>query len=150
MSLPDLDNLVRRGLLHTTPPHKDEIARLLGAADASLADSRVEAVSLPSRFAIASQAALGYSLIALRVHGYRTSSNQPGQHSIAIQSLPLTVEFSQAETNTLNSFKEKRHRVAYDGVVTVSEKELAEIQALASALRSALVAWIKQHSPDLM
>jgi hypothetical protein len=150
MSLQNLDNLVQRGLLHKEPPHKDEISRLLAAADASLADSRVEAVSLASRFAMAYQAALGYSLIALRVRGYRTSSNQPGQHSIAIQSLPLTIGFSQADTNTLNSFKEKRHRGAYEGILTSSEKELAELQALAATLRATALAWVKQNRADLI
>ena len=118
MSLQNLDNLVRRGLLQKEPAHKDEVGRLLNAADATLADSKVQAVSVASRFALAYQAALGYSLIALRVRGYRTSSHQPGQHSIALQSLPLTVSFPQSDTNTLDAFKEKRHRGAYEGIVT--------------------------------
>ena len=61
----NLDNLVQRGPLRKGPAHKDELARLLGAADASLADSQVQAVSTGARFAMAYQAALGYSLIAL-------------------------------------------------------------------------------------
>ena len=66
MSLQNLDNLVQRGLLRKEPAHEDELARLLSAADATLADSRVGAVSAASRFGMAYQAALGYSLIALR------------------------------------------------------------------------------------
>ena len=93
------DNLVQRGLLQKEPAHKDEVARLLSAADATLGDSRVQGVSVASRFAMAYQAALGFSLMALRARGYRTSSHQPGQHSIAIQSLPLTVSFPQSDTN---------------------------------------------------
>ena len=106
MSLKNLDNLVQRGLLQKEPAHKDEVGRLLSAADATLAGSKVQGVSVASRFAMAYQAALGYSLIALRARGYRTSSHQPGQHSIAIQSLPLTVLFPQSDTHTLDSFKE--------------------------------------------
>jgi hypothetical protein len=150
MSLQNLDNLVQRGLLRKEPAHKDELARLLSAADATLADSRVGAVSAASRFAMAYQAALGYSLIALRVRGYRTSSHQPGQHSIAIQSLPLTVSFPQSDTNTLDSFKEKRHRGAYEGMLTTSEQEVAELQGLATKLRASVVAWIAANEPGLL
>ena len=53
MSLPNLDNLVQRGLLQKEPAHKDEVSRLLGAADATLADSKVHAVSVASRFTMA-------------------------------------------------------------------------------------------------
>ena len=42
MSLQNLDNLVQRGLLRKVPVHKDEVARLLSAADATLADSKVQ------------------------------------------------------------------------------------------------------------
>lgn len=150
MSLQNLDNLVQRGLLRREPAHKDELARLLSAADATLADSKVQAVSTASRFAMAYQAALGYSLIALRVRGYRTSSHQPGQHSIAIQSLPLTVSFPQPDTNTLDSFKEKRHRGAYEGMLTTSEQEVAELQGLARKLRQSVIAWIAANDPGLL
>ena len=150
MSLANLDNLVQRGLLHEEPPHKDEIDRLLAAADASFRDSRVEAISVASRFAMAYQAALGYSLVALRIRGYRTSTNQPGQHSIAIQSLPLTIAFPQSDTNTLNSFKEKRHRAAYDGVLPSSQKELKELRALAKSLRTTLLEWMQQNRAELI
>jgi hypothetical protein len=98
---------------------------------------------------MAYQAALGYGLVALRAHGYRTSSNQPGQHSIAIQSLPLTVEFPQADTNTLSAFKDKRHRGAYEGLLITSDAETSELQALATKLRSYVIAWIRQNRPDL-
>ena len=150
MSLRNLDNLVQRGLLQKEPPHKDEVGRLLAAADATLADSRVPAVSVASRFTMAYQAALGYSLIALRARSYRTSSHQPGQHSIAIQSLPLTVDFPQSDTNTLDSFNEKRHRGAYDGILATSEKEVAELQALAAKLRATVMAWIRANEPGLL
>jgi hypothetical protein len=99
---------------------------------------------------MAYQAALGYSLTALRVRGYRTSSNQPGQHSIAIQSLPLTVSFPQSDTNTLDAFKEKRHRAAYEGMLTTSEQEVAELQALTSKLRESVLAWLTRNRPDLL
>lgn len=99
---------------------------------------------------MAYQAALGYSLIALRARGYRTSSHQPGQHSIAIQSLPLTVSFPQSDTNTLDSFKEKRHRGAYEGMLATSEQEVAELQGLATKLRQSVVAWIATHEPGLL
>jgi hypothetical protein len=150
MSLQNLDNLVKRGLLQQEPAHKDEVGRLLSAADASLADSKVHAVSVASRFAIAYQAALGYSLIALRVRGYRTSSHQPGQHSIAIQSLPLTIAFAQSHTNTLDAFKEKRHRGAYEGILTTSEKEVTELQGLATKLRASVLIWMTANRPDLL
>ena len=99
---------------------------------------------------MAYQAALGYSLIALRVHGYRTSSHQPGQHSIAIQSLPLTVSFSQSDTNTLDAFKEKRQRGAYEGVLATSEAEVAELQGLATKLRKSVADWITANRPELL
>ena len=68
MSLQNLDNLVQRGLLRKEPAHKDELARLLSAADAALADSKVHAVSAASRFAMAYQAALGNARAALLVN----------------------------------------------------------------------------------
>ncbi len=150
MSLQNLDNLVQRGLLQKEPARKDEVARLLGAADATLADSRIQGVSVASRFTMAYQAALGFSLIALRARGYRTSSHQPGQHSIAIQSLPLTVSFPQSDTNALDSFKEKRHRGAYEGMLTTSEKEVAELQGLATKLRECVLVWISANRQDLL
>lgn len=49
MSLQNLENLVQRGLLRKEPAHKDEVGRLLSAADATLADSKVKGVSVASR-----------------------------------------------------------------------------------------------------
>jgi hypothetical protein len=64
--------------------------------------------------------------------------------------LPLTIAFPQSDTNTLNSFKEKRHRAAYDGVLPSSEKELEELRVLATSLRTTLLEWIKQNRSDLI
>lgn len=109
----------------------------------------MSAVSVESRFLLACNAALSLATVALRAAGYRTSSNLPGHHAIAIASLAFTLGADARTVAVLEAFRRKRNRATYGGPEEVSEQELAELVTLATRLRAQLAAWLKARHPEL-
>jgi ligand-binding sensor domain-containing protein len=84
---------VEHGWLRREPTSPTEIKGLLGIVDCSLADSKVEAVSMDLRFIAALSAALAIATRALHASDPRTVT-QTGHHVKPIDSLELTIKAS--------------------------------------------------------
>ena len=70
-------NLLKTGQLKEHRAGPQEIGRLMAAAERSLADARVAAVSAETRFDAAYRAIMQIGLAALMAQGYRPDTNRP-------------------------------------------------------------------------
>ena len=134
-----LANLLKIGQLKQHRADQEEIARLLAAAERSLADARVAAVSAETRFDAAYRAIVQIGLAALMTQGYRPDTNRPGHHMTIIQTLPLTLGIEAPRMVVLDTLRRKRNLADYTGddiddasvavCIAEAEKLLRDIKA---------------------
>lgn len=139
-----------KGALRAHKPSKKEIAGLLALADRSLADARIAAVSPEGRFQFGYNAALSTASAALHASGFRTNSNIPGHHANTVQSLQHTIGADATLVRKFDAFRRKRNRISYDKPLPVSDREAADMLALAEQLRRDVEAWIREKHPTLI
>lgn len=84
-----LQNLLAIGSLSQFKPQREDIQRLLTAAERNLADASVAAISDENRFDAAYKCVMQCAMASLWANGDRTSTNKPGHHQTVIQALPL-------------------------------------------------------------
>jgi hypothetical protein len=135
MSSAELANLARIGKLKAEPPTDVEVAGLLASAAERLADARRSDLAYSSRFDLAYNAAHALALAALRQAGYRSDNR-----FLVFQALPHTVGMEAAKWRVLAKAHERRNLVEYEGRLDHDEGLLAEVIAIADALRAALTA----------
>jgi hypothetical protein len=85
-----MDNLLRVGKLERHVASMVEIARLLAAAERTLADAGVAGLSSDARLDLACRAIMQVALVAMLANGYRPATSEPGHHQLLIQALPRT------------------------------------------------------------
>lgn len=134
-----LANLLKTGQLKEHRADPEEIRRLVAAAERSLADAGVRAVSPETRFEAAYRAITQVGLAALMSQGYRPDTNRPGHHMTIIQTLTLTLGIEPARMVVLDALRRKRNLADYTGeniddasvraCVVEAEKLLREIKA---------------------
>ena len=99
-----LDNLLGKSL-EAIEPDASGIARLLEAAQASLADARLPNLSSEGRFDMAYKAIMQAANAALQAHGFRTLTSRPGHHQTMIQTLPRTIGLDAATMVLLDQMR---------------------------------------------
>lgn len=144
-----LEKWVEYGWLRREPTSPGEIKSLLGIVERSLADSRVEAVSIDLRFVAAFNAALCTATTALRATGHRTVT-QAGHHVKTIESLELTIKASPKLIQRLKTFNNKRNKSVYDVAGAVSDQELEAMVKLANELKKSTSAWLQEFHSELL
>ena len=80
-----LANLFRINRLQEFTPSAEGVQRLLDSAARNLNDAQLSGLSADNRFDAAYKCIMQCAMIGLWAHGYRTSTNQPGHHQIAVQ-----------------------------------------------------------------
>jgi hypothetical protein len=115
----------------------------------SLADAKVEAVSTDLRFIAAFNAALCTATMALRATGHRTVTHA-GHHVKTIESLELTLKLNAKIVQKFKTFNNKRNKSVYDVAGAVSDQELEAMVSLASELKDAAIAWLREVRPELL
>jgi len=143
-----LDNLLGKSL-EAIEPDASGIARLLEAAQASLADARLPNLSSEGRFDMAYKAIMQAANAALQAHGFRTLTSRPGHHQTMIQTLPRTIGLDAATMVLLDQMRKQRNVIDYSGDL-VSESLAAEAVKQAEALLAGVTAWIRTHKPHLL
>lgn len=143
-----LENLLKIGRLSALAPQRNDIQRLLHAAQRNLADAKVDAVSEESRFDAAYKCIMQCAMTALRASGYRTSTSQPGHHQTAIQALPLTVGLDSRTMVLLDSLRKQRNISDYNGD-PVSQSLLEACVHEAEAMLALVQTWLATTHPDL-
>ncbi len=144
-----LENLVKINKLKPQPANKDEIAKLLSAAERNIQDAHVAGISTATRFDVAYKAIMQSALACIRVSGYRPSTSEPGHHATVIQSLPLTLGLSSERMIVLDAMRKKRNLNDYSGD-GVSEEEADACVRSAKALLADVMAWIKHEHPEFL
>lgn len=125
-----------------------EIADLLGVADRDLHDCASKDLSEDWQLAIAYNAALQSATAALAASGYRASRDN--HHYRVIQSLAFTIGAESKLITQLDAFRKKRNVGDYERAGLVSEKEAAEMVALARELRKKVEEWLRHNHPELL
>lgn len=143
-----LQNLLKIQSLVEFEPKRDDIQRLLVAAQRNLDDAAITAISDENRFDAAYKCIMQCAMASLGAHGYRTSKSKPGHHQTAIQSLTLTVALDAKVVVVLDGLRKQRNISDYDGdpvSPTVVEECIRQAHALLKHVRT----WLASHRPDL-
>ncbi len=122
MSLPNLDNLVKTGLLKVEPINQLEFTGLIHSAEARLLDAKNKLLSSESRFDLAYNAAHALSLAALRWQGYRS-----GNRYILFQVLPYTLGVGPEVWRVLSKCHNQRNLVEYEGCFDIDQQLLNDL-----------------------
>lgn len=131
MSLPELDNLVRTGVLKSEPPDQREFDSLLQSGQNRLRDADNKALSFESRFDLAYNAAHALSLAAMRWHGYR-----PDRHRFLVfQALVHTLKLAPEAARIPDKSHSRRNLAEYEGYFDADPQLLDELIAVTKIVR---------------
>jgi hypothetical protein len=144
-----LDNLLRIGKLKAHVADKAEIARLLAAAERTLADAGVAALSSGTRLDAAYRAIMQAALVAMLANGYRPATSEAGHHQMLVQALPKTANIPTDRVLVLDAFRAARNQSDYRGV-PVSDSVAAECADEARKLLNDVRTWLASHRPELL
>ncbi len=136
------------GWLKAEPTSREEIANLLAIVERDQGDATGR-ISPDWQFGIAYNATLKLCTILLRAEGYRSAHGL--QHYRTIMAMPLILGASRKkDANYLDSCRIKRNRVEYDYVGGASEDDVKELLDFSEELRRDVLAWLKDHHPELV
>ncbi|MDH3688182.1 MAG: hypothetical protein OEU36_01700 [Gammaproteobacteria bacterium] len=124
-----LDNLVKIGQLKAEPPSEQEVAGLIKSGRARLKDSKIESLSIESRFDLAYNAAHALSLAALRRAGYRSESRY-----IVFQCLKHTLNLANEQWRVLDQAHRKRNLAEYEGELDIDQGLLDSLIRIAESI----------------
>ena len=144
-----LQNLLKVGRLAEHQTDNNQVGKLLVAAERSIADARLDSISLHSRLDIAYRAVMQLSMIALWANGYRPSRSAPGHHQTMLQSLVLSIGLDRDQMLLLDTFRVKRNAIDYTGD-DVDENSVEACIEAADSLRVSLNNWLAQNKPELL
>lgn len=144
-----LQNLLKIGRLAEHKTDNNQVGKLLVAAERSIADARLDSISLHSRLDIAYRAIMQLSMVALWANGYRPSRSAPGHHQTMLQSLVLSIGLDRDQMLLLDTFRVKRNAIDYTGD-DVDENSVEACIEAADSLRVTLNSWLAQNKPELL
>lgn len=144
-----LQNLMDIGSLDKAEPRRDDIRRLLAAAERNLNDAGVTAISDENRFDAAYKCVMQCAIAGLLANGYRTSTSKPGHHQTAIQTLPTTIGLDEDTMVELDELRRLRNCDDYDGD-PISPAQVETSRAQATALLAHTRTWLAAQRPELI
>jgi hypothetical protein len=143
-----LQNLLEIGSLDKAEPRRDDVQRLLAAAERNLGDAGVTDISDENRFDAAYKCVMQCAIAGLLANGYRTSTSKPGHHQTAIQSLPTAIGLDKETMVELDELRKLRNCDDYEGE-PISPSAVEQAQTHAKALLAQVRAWLGEHHPEL-
>lgn len=144
-----LQNLLSINRLQSFTPVRSAVLQLLRAAERNLEDARLTALSADNRFDAAYKTIMQCAMLGLWANGYRTSTNQPGHHLTAIQSLPLTMQVSKETVIVLDALRKQRNLNDYEGD-PIADSALAACLNEAEKLLAHTQQWLAAYHPELV
>jgi len=130
-------------------PDREQVTRLLAAAERNLADAQLAGLSNENRFDAAYKAIMQLAMLALHANGFRTLTSRPGHHQTAIQTLPQTIGLPVDRMIVLDALRKQRNLSDYSGDV-VQASAVAECFGSATALMIDVKAWLRANKPELL
>jgi hypothetical protein len=122
MSLKELDNLAKVGLLKIEPADQNEFDGLLDSGRRRLVDANKQTLAPDSQFDLAYNAAHALSLAALRWHGYR-----PNKRFVVFQSLPHTLSLGPEIWRVIDKCHGIRNSIEYEGYAYINMQLLTDL-----------------------
>lgn len=144
-----LQNLLSINRLQSFTPARSAVLQLLRAAERNLTDARLTALSADNRFDAAYKTIMQCAMLGLWANGYRTSTNQPGHHLTAIQSLPLTMQADKETVIVLDALRKQRNLNDYEGD-PIADGALVACLDEAGKLLAHTRQWLATHHPELI
>lgn len=144
-----LQNLLAINRLQPHTPTRGAVLKLLRAAERNLADARLDALSADNRFDAAYKTIMQCAMLGLWANGYRTSTNQPGHHQLAIQSLPLSMQVPKDSVIVLDALRKQRNLNDYEGD-PITDGALTACLSEAENLLAHTQQWLKSNHPELV
>lgn len=146
MTLANLLAIQKLLAFNATPQN---VQRLLDAATRNLADAQVKQLSAENRFDAAYKCLMQCAMLGLAVRGYRTSTNQPGHHQTALQTLPLTMGLPNDIIIVLDTLRRQRNLNDYEGD-SIGDGAVSECLAQAKSLLAHTRQFLQTQFPDLL
>ena len=143
-----LENLAAIGRLKPHAATREEIAKLLAAAERNLRDAARIANSDGTRYICAYTAIIQSAQAALFANGWRPSTSEPGHHMTMVQALVHTIGIENRRIPVLDTLRRKRHAVDYLGE-DPDPSEADQAIAAGAALLADVRAWIAANRPEL-
>lgn len=128
--------------------NKSSVKERLQSAVQKIQDSKVTAVSDPTRFEAAYDAILFAGLALFAAQGFRISS-QPGHHRVALEGLVATLGLSSSIHDELEMVLEERNS-KYTGFLTVKPADLALVLSRADDILTKTSHWFETKHPELL
>jgi len=144
-----LENLARINRLLPHAATREEVAKLLAAAERSLKDAGNTSNSNAGRFAMAYTAIMEAAQVALFANGWRPSKSEGGHHVTMVQSLVHTLGMDAVRMRVLDTIRHKRNVIDYSG----DDADPTEVRLAidsARALLDDLKAWLATNRPELL
>lgn len=135
MGKAELDNLVKIGQLKVEAVTRAEFDGMINGAKKRLADAQNKDLASESRFDLASGAAHGFALAALRQKGYRSE-----KRFTVFQALAHTIEgLDPAAVRIFAKAHNERNLMEYEGRTEIDERLLSELIQHTIALQKAVL-----------
>lgn len=131
------------------PTSAAEIAGVLGTVDRSLADARVEGLSVDGRFAHAYGAVLGSATVIVRSEGLRVTGPEHHKRTLAAAA-EILGEGYRDRMRYFDRCRVKRNNVTYDTAWMISETEVRELLRMAGDFCVDARNWLGAHHPELL
>jgi len=143
-----LRNWLENGWLTERTISRQEIAKILSAAERDLRECSIEELSADWKLNIAYTATMRVAVAALAVSGYRASREQ--YHFRVIQSLVYSIGAESSLIKEIDQLRKKRNVNIYDQAETVSEYEADRMVELALTIRDRVVMWLHEEYPEFI
>jgi uncharacterized protein (UPF0332 family) len=122
-----LDKLIEDGSIHPFKATPQEISRSMEIAHRDLIQAeRILAESLDWAFSIAYNAVLQACRAYMFFRGYRAASSESHKATLAFMQVSVDTKLKES-IDYFDRVRKKRHRVVYDEVGLVSEKEAQQL-----------------------
>ncbi|MDS0861480.1 DNA-binding protein [Burkholderia pseudomultivorans] len=133
--------------LEAIEPDREQVTRLLAAAERNLTDARLAGLSNENRFDAAYKAIMQLAMLALHANGFRPLTSRAGHHQTAIQTLSQTIGLPVDRMIVLDALRKQRNLSDYSGDV-VPMSAVGECFDSAAALMADVKAWLVANKPE--
>jgi hypothetical protein len=142
------ERLLAEGRVERLATSPEEVRALQALAERSLADARLEALSVDGRFGLAYGAARAVATVVVRVAGYRVRSHGGGHFNTFLSLQAADPKQFGWFGAYFNRCREKRNDLSYESVGIVSAAEAEELIREVVRFSALVRQWLRSRSVD--